>query len=110
MDSAGNVIVADKGNKQIKIFTPDGKFVMKIGEQGLFRFPAHCVQCGEYLIVSDSFEHCIKVFNRKGYLQYKFGKQGKGTGSLNSQLFCQLLSQSIFWSVIGGMTESKSLN
>jgi len=48
VDSAGNVIVADKGNKQIKIFTPDGKFVMKIGEQGLFRFSAHCVQCGEY--------------------------------------------------------------
>ena len=87
LDSNGNVIVADKGNKEIKVFTPDGSFVMKIGEQGRFRFPAHCVQCGEYLIVSDSFEHCIKVFNREGHFQYKFGKQGEGDGEFKLPAF-----------------------
>ena len=80
LDRTGNVIVADTGNQQIKIFTPDGAFVMKIGVQGSFRFPIHCVQCGEYFIVSDSNEHCIKVFNREGHFQYKFGKKGKGDG------------------------------
>ena len=59
LDSTGNVIVADTHNKLIKIFTPDGRFVMKIGGQGSFSFPIHCVQCGEYFIVSDSSEHCI---------------------------------------------------
>ena len=56
---------------------------MKIGEQGSFIFPVHCVQCGEYFIVSDSSEHCIKVFNREGHFQYKFGKEGKGDGEFN---------------------------
>ena len=90
LDSTGNVIVADSGNKLIKIFTPDGKFVMKIGGQGLegsFRFPIHCVQCGEYFIVSDSREHCIKVFNREGHFQYKFGKRGEGDGEFNYPRF-----------------------
>ena len=82
LDSTGNVIVADRIHKLIKIFTPDGRFVMKIGGQGSFSFPAHCVQCGEYFIVSDSSEHCIKVFNREGHFQYKFGKKGKGDGEL----------------------------
>ena len=80
LDSTGNIIVVDTGNKLIKIFTPDGRFVMKIGGQGSFSFPIHCVQCGEYFIVSDGDEHCIKVFNREGYFQYKFGKQGEGDG------------------------------
>ena len=87
LDSTGNVIVADPGNKLIKIFTPDGKFVMKIGRQGSFRFPVHCVQCGEYFLVSDLSEHCIKVFNREGHFQYKFGKQGKGGGEFQYPRF-----------------------
>ena len=84
LDSTGNVIVVDRGNKLIKIFTPDGRFVMKIGGQGSFSLPVHCVQCGEYLIVSDSDEHCVKVFNREGHFQYKFGKKGEGDGEFKS--------------------------
>ena len=87
LDSTGNVIVADTGNKLIKIFTPDGRFVMKIGGQGSFSYPIHCVQCGEYFIVSDSIEHCIKVFNREGHFQYKFGKVGEGNGEFNFPRF-----------------------
>ena len=83
LDSTGNVIVADTGNKLIKIFTPDGRFVMTIGGQGSFSDPVHCVQCGEYFIVSDSIEHCIKVFNREGHFQYEFGKKGEGDGEFN---------------------------
>ena len=87
LDSTGNVIVADTGNKLIKIFTPDGRFVMKIGGQGSLSCPVHCVQCGEYFIVSDSNEHCIKVFNREGHFQYKFGKKGEGDGEFNCPRF-----------------------
>ena len=60
---------------------------MKIGGQGSFSFPIHCVQCGEYFIVSDSTEHCIKVFNREGHFQYQFGKVGEGNGELNYPCF-----------------------
>ena len=87
LDRNGNVIVADPGNRLIKIFTPDGKFVMKIGGQGYFSYPVHCVQCGEYFIVSDRDEHCIKVFNREGHFQYKFGKKGRGEGEFYCPLF-----------------------
>ena len=87
LDSTGNVIVAYTGNELIKIVTPDGRFVMKIGRQGSFSFPTHCVQCGEYFIVSDQNEHCIKVFNREGHFQYKFGKQGEGDGEFNCPRF-----------------------
>ena len=60
---------------------------MKIGEQGSFSLPVHCVQCGEYFIVSDRGEHCIKVFNREGHFQYKFGKKGEGDGDFNCPRF-----------------------
>ena len=87
LGTTGNVIVADRGNKLIKIFTPDGRFVMKIGGQGSFSLPVHCVQFGEYFIVSDSTEHCIKVFNREGHFQYKFGEKGEGDGEFNYPRF-----------------------
>ena len=60
---------------------------MKIGGQGSFSFPIHCVQCGEYFIVLDRGEHCIKVFNREGHFQYKFGKQEEGDGEFNCPRF-----------------------
>ena len=88
LDSNGNVIVADRGNKLIKIFTPDGRFVMKIGGQGSFSEPIHCVQGGEYFIVSDL--SCIKVFNREGHFLYKFGKQGEGDGEFNGPRFLSM--------------------
>ena len=87
LDSAGNVIVADAGNKLIKMFTPDGRFVIKIGGQGSLSFPVHCVQCGEYFIVSDRDKNCIKVFNREGHFQYQFGKKGKGDGEFDRPHF-----------------------
>ena len=48
-----------------------------------FTLPIHCIQFEKYLIVSDYSEHCIKVFDRKGNFQYKFGKKGGGDGELN---------------------------
>ena len=48
LDSNGNVIGPDVDNNLIKIFTPDGKVVLKTGEEGSFSSPIHCVPCGEY--------------------------------------------------------------
>ena len=93
LDGTGNIIVADTGTKLIKIFTPDGRFVMKIGGRDSLSCPVHCVQCGEYFMVSDSGEHCIKVFNKEGHFQYKFGIQGGGDGEFNCPRFL-LVTQS----------------
>ena len=87
LDANGNIIVADSGNKLIKIFSTDGKFVRKIGGHGSFSEPVHCVQCDEYLIVSDGDmfgKHCIKVFRTEGKYQYKFGQHGGGDGEFYS--------------------------
>ena len=62
-------------------------FLKKIDEPGSLSFPVHCVQCNEYLIVSDHSEHCIKMMDREGNLQYTFGTQGGGDGELNSPCF-----------------------
>ena len=93
VDSDGNIIVADAGNKLIEIFSPDGKFLMKIGGQTSFTYPIHCVQCDRYLIVSDLDEHCIKVLDRNGNFQYKFGKEGGGDGEFNGPR-CLLVNKS----------------
>ena len=83
LDSDGNVIVADRYNKLIKIFHPNGQFLRKIGVEGSFSLPCHCIQYDKYLIVSDSHEHCIKVCDRDGNFLYKFGKKGEGDGEFN---------------------------
>ena len=67
----------------IKIFSSDGTFLIKIGEHGAFTFPIHCVQYDKYLIESDQYQHCIKVYDRSGNPQYKFGKVGEGDGEFN---------------------------
>ena len=59
-------------------------FLMKIGGHGTFNFPIHCVQYDTYLIVSDHDEHCIKVYDRYGKFQFKFGKEGGGDGEFNN--------------------------
>ena len=82
VDSDGNIIVAETGNKMIKIFSSDGTFLRNIGGQEAFTCPIHCVQYKTYLIVSDKKEHCIKVYDRNGNFQYKFGKEGEGDGEL----------------------------
>ena len=83
VDINGSIIVADTGNTLIKIFSPDGKFLRKVGGLGSFTCPFHCVQCDRYLILSDNEEHCIKVLDRNGNCQYRFGKQGGGEGEFD---------------------------
>ncbi|XP_068713785.1 E3 ubiquitin-protein ligase TRIM71-like [Montipora foliosa] len=83
LDSNGNIIVVDNGNKFIKIFSPDGKFLTKIGGPSSLSDPIHCVQSGDYLIVSDCGDHSVKVFTREGYYKYQFGTRGKGNGEFD---------------------------
>ena len=93
LDANGNIIVADTGNKLIKIFSNDGKFVRKIGGPDSFSFPVHCVQCDEYLMVSDKDEHCIKVFSTEGKYQYTFERQGGGDGEFEWP-YCMAVTKS----------------
>ena len=83
IDSDGNIIVADGDNKLIKIFSADGQFLNKLGTEGSFTEPFHCIQRDKYLIVSDSDGHSVKYFDRKGNFLYTFGKKGNADGEFN---------------------------
>ena len=66
-------IVADSRNKLVKILSQGGQLLQKIGRDGSFTFPFHCVQYDKHLIVSDSRGHCISV--RSGW---EIGMLGEG--------------------------------
>ena len=87
IDSDCNIIVPDKLNKLIKIFSTDGQFLNKLGTEGSFTEPFHCIQHDNYLIVSDNGDHSVKILDRKGNFLYKFGKQGNADGEYNKP-FC----------------------
>ena len=46
-------------------------------------------RCDELLIMLDRAQSRIKVFNREGHFQYKFGKKGERDRELNYPHFCQ---------------------
>ena len=76
----GDLIVSDSGNKFIKIFSPNGKFLRKFGGAGSLVTPFHCIQRGQFFIVSDWSDYSFKMFDLEGNCISKYGKQGKGDG------------------------------
>ncbi|XP_068713161.1 E3 ubiquitin-protein ligase TRIM71-like [Montipora foliosa] len=88
LDSNGNIIVA---GHFIQFFSPDGKLLRKIGGPSCLSHPLHCVQSGDYLIVSDCAQHwsdhSVKVFTREGDYKYQFA----GTRNREFHWPCSLL-------------------
>ena len=82
----GDIIVAGKGNKLIKIFSSSGEYLRKFDGAGSLVIPLHCIQHGQYFIVSDFGDHSIKMFNLEGKFISKFGKQGNKDGEFNQPL------------------------
>ena len=78
------IIVSDRYNQLIKIFSPSGMLISKIGGHGIFKKPFHCVQHDNYLVVSDSAADSIKVFDSYGNFLYAFGKTGDGDGDFKT--------------------------
>ena len=79
----GNIIIAESDNKLIKIFSSSGKYLRKFGGAGTLVQPYHCIQHGQYFIVSDHDDHSIKMFNLKGKLIARIGKEGNKDGEFN---------------------------
>ena len=84
LDSNGNIIVVDGGNKFIKFFSPVGKFLTKMGGPSSRSNHFHCVQSGGDLIVSDYCDDNVKGFTRKGYYKYQISTRGKGNGEFSN--------------------------
>ena len=83
----GGIVVADRGNKLIKIFSSSGECLHKFGGKDSLVSPWHCIQEGEYFIVSDFDDHCIKMFDLEGNFLFKFGMKGNKDGEFSKPAF-----------------------
>ncbi|CAH3176415.1 unnamed protein product [Porites lobata] len=89
LTSDGDIIVVDRFINEIliKIFSPNGECIFEFGSKGSLLDPWHCIQQGEYYIVSDLGDHCIKMFDLKGNFIFKFGMKGNKDGEFNNPTF-----------------------
>ena len=83
----GDIIVADKGNKLIEIFSSTGEYLRKFGGADSLVLPYHCIQHGQYFIVSDFSDNSIKMFDLEGKFISKFGKRGERDGQFNKSSY-----------------------
>lgn len=84
----GFVIVADRSNNRIQVFTPDGQFHHKFGSagsrNGQFDRPAGVATDPQgRIVVADKDNHRIQLFAFDGTFQLKFGEKGSKNGQFN---------------------------
>uniref|UniRef100_A0A8C0UKW3 Tripartite motif-containing protein 71 n=1 Tax=Cyanistes caeruleus TaxID=156563 RepID=A0A8C0UKW3_CYACU len=104
-DSSRRIVVADKDNHRIQIFTFEGQFILKFGEKGTkngqFNYPWDVAVNAEgkilvsdtrnhlavdqegRIIVADSRNHRVQIFESNGSFLCKFGTQGSGFGQMD---------------------------
>lgn len=76
------VIIADRRNNRIQVFSSDGTFKFKFGSKGTlngqFDLPAGVASdINNRIIVVDKDNHRIQVFSSTGVFIHKFGCYGK---------------------------------
>jgi peptidylamidoglycolate lyase len=78
LDSKGDVYVADRQNKRIQVFTPNGKFIRQLGEgiapYGLFITP------DDTLFVADGVKHEVVKLDKGGKVLARWGGGGREPG------------------------------
>lgn len=72
----GNYLVADYDNKWISVFSPEGKYMNKIGTGKLLGPKGVAVDKNGHIIVIDNKGSCIFIFQSNGKLISKFGSRG----------------------------------
>ncbi|XP_066270089.1 tripartite motif-containing protein 3-like [Branchiostoma lanceolatum] len=73
----------DNSQGEVQVFRPDGTLVRTVGQQQGVKYPVRITGDREgNLIVSDTGNHCVYVYNEEGQFLYKFGGEGSGEGQL----------------------------
>jgi len=81
MDNKGNVVVTEFVNNRIQVLTKDGVPVFKFGDkEPTLGHPFGCVFHKNMFIVSDSRNHCLKVYDSSGRFLHKIGEEGEADG------------------------------
>lgn len=83
----GWIYVVDTGLHAVYVFNPDNTLRKKFGSRGTrdgeFNFPTYIWQNGEgHLLITDSLNFRIQIFDRFGKYLGQFGNPGNGTGDL----------------------------
>ena len=75
IDRFSNLVVCDRDNSRLQMFSIDGKFVSTIGGQHTgFRCPCFvAVSTTGQLFVTDSSNHCVHVFQCRGVANWVLG-------------------------------------
>lgn len=84
-DKDGNVIVADRRNNRIQVFSCEGVFKLTFGQKGSangqFDLPAGVsTDAQNQIVVADKDNHRVQVFTASGVFVRKFGSFGKECG------------------------------
>jgi DNA-binding beta-propeller fold protein YncE len=83
LDDAGNLYVADYGNKRIQKLSPEGAFLSRIGE-GELEAPVGVATDGlGNIYVTDEVLHKVFKYSSLGVKVDEFGSQGNGQGQFN---------------------------
>ena len=69
VDSVGRIIVTDKDNHRMQIFTLEGELILMFGEKGSgsgqFFYPWDCASNSQnQILVADSRNHRLQLFSR----------------------------------------------
>ena len=77
--------MADSGHRCIFTVTISGDYVSRFEIGSANSFP-RCLAVGihGFFVVSDSAQHCVSIFDKKGKLIYRFGSEGKEKGQFQS--------------------------
>ena len=82
--SDDHMIVCDSGDKSVKVLTPDGSGLKQsFNALDCDTLPIHAVYHEDKFFVSYVMANCVKVFNKRGELQYDIGREGSGDVQLN---------------------------
>ena len=80
-DSAGNVLVADRNNNRIQVFTADGKFIYKLGN--IKRPRGVVVDHSTGTVYVSKMDNRVSMYTATGEHIQSFGSKGSGDGQFD---------------------------
>ena len=86
----GDIVVVDRSDQLIKKFSPSGECLHKFGGEGSLVDPWYCIQQGEYFIVSDFGDSCIKMFDLEGNFIFNFRMKENRNGEPNEPSYLSI--------------------
>ena len=81
VNGTDRVIVTDRDNHRVQVFSTTGEFAFMFGNRGEQKLngPTHCISVNDVFIVSETY-NCINVFDTRGNFLYQFGEKGSEDG------------------------------